>query len=203
MSCNGAEVLLCEPEGVTTTEDWAYVGAGQGNFDKVENYRYVGNGGSFDKEQVVMYSRWRMRLWVMMVCGIVNVALVGAAYWYFNVQLPGEFDQVSSQNIATSFAFDCDAGFWNWKRGWSEAKKRWCCAHKNKGCSGTSTPYDCEAGLSNWQNGWSAPKQVWCCQHANKGCGLPYDCNAGFSNWQKGWSESKKQWCCSNAKKGC
>lgn len=30
--------------------------------------------------------------------------------------------------------FDCAAGLGNWKLGWSEAKKIWCCENKKKGC---------------------------------------------------------------------
>lgn len=139
MSCTDANALLCEPVDAETREEWAYVGAGKGNFEKVENYQYVGNGGSFDKEQVVTYSRWRMRFWLMVLCGILSVVMVGIAYWYFNVQLPGEFDN-AAQDVnaqATRVAFDCDAGYWNWKKGWSNVKKQWCCSHHNKGCPET------------------------------------------------------------------
>jgi len=33
-----------------------------------------------------------------------------------------------------SLPFDCVAGFSNWKAGWSEAKKTWCCQNGGKGC---------------------------------------------------------------------
>ena len=30
--------------------------------------------------------------------------------------------------------YDCHAGFSNWKQGWSDSKKDWCCSHEKKGC---------------------------------------------------------------------
>lgn len=33
--------------------------------------------------------------------------------------------------------YDCDAGFNNWKYGWSSAKQAWCCAHQKRGCPGS------------------------------------------------------------------
>mmetsp|Transcript_81314 Transcript_81314/g.143462 ORF Transcript_81314/g.143462 Transcript_81314/m.143462 type:complete len:559 (+) Transcript_81314:101-1777(+) len=108
-----------------------------------------------------------------------------------------------------SVAFDCNAGYWNWEKGWSGVKKSYCCAHENKGCHASSpaASYDCAAGLSNWQAGWSDGKKSWCCHHENKGCvnqvATTYDCNAALSNWQHAWSESKKSWCCQHQHKGC
>mmetsp|Transcript_147913 Transcript_147913/g.384524 ORF Transcript_147913/g.384524 Transcript_147913/m.384524 type:complete len:321 (-) Transcript_147913:32-994(-) len=34
----------------------------------------------------------------------------------------------------THFPVDCGEGWANWKRGWSRAKKDWCCQHENKAC---------------------------------------------------------------------
>jgi cell division protein FtsB len=87
--------------------------------------------------------------------------------------------------------FDCDAGLSNWEKGWSDAKKEWCCQAESKGC-----PFDCEAGVDNWENGWSPDKKEFCCEHADVAC--KFDCAAGFPNWELGWSEEKKEWCCTN-----
>lgn len=38
---------------------------------------------------------------------------------------------------STTPAYDCNAGFANWKSDWSRIKKRWCCEHKQRGCTGT------------------------------------------------------------------
>eukprot|EP00930_Biecheleria_cincta_P063675 TRINITY_DN4920_c0_g1_i13.p1 TRINITY_DN4920_c0_g1~~TRINITY_DN4920_c0_g1_i13.p1 ORF type:complete len:863 (-),score=135.49 TRINITY_DN4920_c0_g1_i13:198-2786(-) len=35
--------------------------------------------------------------------------------------------------------FDCDAGLWNWQKGWSDKKKSWCCEHRRKGCVETGS----------------------------------------------------------------
>ncbi|CAJ1358407.1 unnamed protein product, partial [Effrenium voratum] len=44
-----------------------------------------------------------------------------------------------TRHVITKNIYDCDAGFNNWKYGWSSPKKTWCCAHENKGCPGTWT----------------------------------------------------------------
>eukprot|EP00928_Gymnodinium_smaydae_P076432 TRINITY_DN59461_c0_g1_i1.p1 TRINITY_DN59461_c0_g1~~TRINITY_DN59461_c0_g1_i1.p1 ORF type:complete len:206 (-),score=60.76 TRINITY_DN59461_c0_g1_i1:71-688(-) len=36
--------------------------------------------------------------------------------------------------------FDCEAGKANWKYGWSDSKKEWCCANKQIGCPETTPP---------------------------------------------------------------
>jgi len=111
--------------------------------------------------------------------------------------------------------FDCDAGYWNWEKGWSVEKKHWCCDYHGRGCPHhtTSLPYDCDAGYANWEKGWSLPKKDWCCQHAHRGCHVvappvlvstePYDCLAGLANSQGGWSPGKKLWCCHVKNLGC
>ncbi|CAK0878013.1 unnamed protein product [Prorocentrum cordatum] len=32
--------------------------------------------------------------------------------------------------------FNCNSGYANWREGWSQDKKRWCCEQKQKGCKG-------------------------------------------------------------------
>jgi len=93
--------------------------------------------------------------------------------------------------------YDCNAGFDNWKVGWSHDKKAWCCAREDKGCD----LFDCDAGFDNWLKGWAPAKKSWCCSKFNKGC--HYDCDAGYDNWKVGWSLGKKQWCCTHKGKGC
>lgn len=75
--------------------------------------------------------------------------------------------------------FDCAAGVSNWKKGWSEQKKAWCCLKEKVACpqqihlnhvKTTSEPYDCVSGFLNWKKGWSAGKKVWCCKEHHKGC---------------------------------
>jgi len=67
--------------------------------------------------------------------------------------------------------FDCEAGFKEWKLGWSGPKKAWCCKKAGKGC-----PFECDAGLENFEEGWTKPKKEWCCANQQKGCpeGPPY-----------------------------
>lgn len=70
--------------------------------------------------------------------------------------------------------YNCAEGFPNWKMGWSDSKKKWCCDVHHRGCPGddTTTPktFDCDAGFANWMNGWSIAKKQWCCDNFGKGC---------------------------------
>jgi len=75
----------------------------------------------------------------------------------------------------TSFPYDCNAGYANWKAGWSIGKKGWCCAHGGRGCpisstTTTSCPWNCDEGFSNWAKGWSEPKKQFCCHKFGRGC---------------------------------
>lgn len=42
-----------------------------------------------------------------------------------------------TRHVKVKHVYDCEAGFENWKYGWSSAKQSWCCSHKSKGCAGT------------------------------------------------------------------
>lgn len=41
-------------------------------------------------------------------------------------------------SVTDDIGFDCEAGLWNWQKGWSVKKKTWCCKHRSKGCVGTA-----------------------------------------------------------------
>merc|ERR1719210_3046710 len=45
----------------------------------------------------------------------------------------------SAATTTLSPAYDCMLGIFNWKKGWTSAKKKWCCKHEDKGCKTTST----------------------------------------------------------------
>merc|ERR1712176_1239634 len=67
---------------------------------------------------------------------------------------------------STTTYFNCDA---KWEKGWSFAKKLWCCEHFEKGCE-----YDCDGDSFNWEEGWSEAKKQWCCSITHeKGCMTP------------------------------
>ncbi|CAK0788449.1 unnamed protein product, partial [Prorocentrum cordatum] len=99
---------------------------------------------------------------------------------------------------AATAPFDCQHGYAKWERGWSEAKKAWCCERYEVGCaadpSNSSRPFDCDSGSASGEEQWTASQKMWCCRHRRKGC--VFDCAAGVDKWQRGWSEEKKAWCC-------
>jgi len=206
LGCGGVEAMCLEPTGASAAEgNLAYVGPGAGTYEMVQNIQYVGPGGSYDREKVVTYSGWRCRLWCILCLVFLLLLGIGLLVWIL-LPNPTASEPGMDVRIAASEPFDCDAGHWNWEKGWSQAKQNWCCYHKDRGCStSTSLPYDCDAGFSNWQTGWSRWKKHWCCSHYNRGCAVsaPYDCDAGFSNWQSGWSAGKKTWCCVHKSRGC
>jgi len=96
----------------------------------------------------------------------------------------------------THCPFDCNAGYkdideYQWVKGWSGAKKLYCCRTVRKGCPSELPP----------------PSGV-------PPSGLPptpdtfrYDCNAGYHNCytclQRQWSPNKLEYCCKNQNKGC
>merc|ERR1712187_593611 len=43
-------------------------------------------------------------------------------------------NQAPTEVSKDDLPFDCEAGFQNWKKGWSYEKKQYCCDHEGKGC---------------------------------------------------------------------
>mmetsp|Transcript_8872 Transcript_8872/g.24858 ORF Transcript_8872/g.24858 Transcript_8872/m.24858 type:complete len:369 (-) Transcript_8872:144-1250(-) len=84
-------------------------------------------------------------------------------------------------------AFDCYAGYSDWRHAWSRRKREWCCQHLDRGCVQATTSH--------------AACKGWCCELVGRSCNhttttQPYDCQAGLSNYRRGWSHSKLRWCC-------
>merc|ERR1712066_1035947 len=91
---------------------------------------------------------------------------------------------------------DCNAGYndlgpFQWVKGWSGAKKIFCCKTAHWGCPSELPPpsgeppsgeppepdtfhYDCNAGYHNCYHclklSWSPAKMQYCCKTENKGC---------------------------------
>lgn len=122
-----------EPTGGVASEDWQYMGPTNGSYEKVETYQYVGPGaGSVDKVGTITYSGWRCR-WLCVACSaLLMVIIIALLVWRF---LPRNLVSASDTVVtAASVPFDCDAGFWNWQKGWSYAKKDYCCRNFQRGC---------------------------------------------------------------------
>lgn len=212
LGCGGVENLCFEPTGARESENWAYVGRGGGAYQMVESYQFVGHdAGSYDREKYATATGYRCKLWCICLLVILLLAGIGVLVWMLTGQTQGySLDEDLTVLATTSEPFDCEAGYWNWEKGWSDSKKHWCCDFQNRGCPKvtTSYPYDCMAGLSSWQHGWSISKKQWCCTHFNRGCAplatsQPYDCQAGLLNAAAGWSPGKKIWCCAKHNLGC
>jgi len=100
--------------------------------------------------------------------------------------------------------WDCDDALAEWKTGWSDAKKAWCCANVGKGCqdhvepvppslsqlSAATSPaaqgsqnqktFDCQQGLKRWETDWSEEKKDFCCQTTGLTCGQHKVANAAL-----------------------
>merc|ERR1719384_157240 len=91
--------------------------------------------------------------------------------------------------------FDCNAGYneWplQWVKGWTGAKKMFCCRTAGRGCPSELPP---PSGL---------PPSGLPGEEDNG----PFDCNAGYHNCfhclKRQWSPTKLRWCCTNQNKGC
>jgi len=187
----------------------SYVGNGRGKYVQETTYKYVGKGaGTFDVVGAPSIGSAPLpvtnRCCWLGLCGLLSLLLLGSLLWWI-------LAATGWLKGGGSGEYDCQAGVSNWRLGWSDQKKAWCCNTKQIGCISptTSLPYDCSAGFDNWSHGWSIGKKVWCCMNARRGCptapptSLPFDCNIAFNNWVAAWSEPKKQWCCVHARRGC
>jgi len=102
---------------------------------------------------------------------------------------PSSSGSSSIPAVRTEIVFDCDADFSQWEKGWSVAKKRFCCKTEKRGCEEEHVvPYHCHSGD---QNSWPLSKQNYCCANHKVGC-LQYDCAAGLGFALTGWSQSKQ-----------
>jgi hypothetical protein len=133
--------------------------------------------------------------------GDLSVSRDGQASDWLRPAQPGGGDE-GGDAPTTTFPFDCQFGYKNWEKGWSDDKKEWCCEKYEVACPANfSLPFDCEAGYANWQRGWSVDKKIWCCRRHRKGC--LFDCQDGLQRWERAWSKDKKAWCCENENLGC
>merc|ERR1712113_980810 len=102
----------------------------------------------------------------------------------------------TTHRTTTKCPFDCNAGYndlgpMQWVKGWSGAKKVFCCRTVHRGCPSELPPpsglppsgvppvpdtfqYDCNAGYHACFHclvqQWSPAKLSYCCKTANKGC---------------------------------
>lgn len=58
--------------------------------------------------------------------------IIGLLVWFL---LHGQQVREREERVVeTAVAFDCDSGFWNWQKGWSYAKKDFCCKTAQRAC---------------------------------------------------------------------
>jgi len=204
-----------------------YVGPG-GCYVPETTYKYVGRGaGNFD---VRRQSRGCNKDYLWMCGGLCCCLLLTGLLltWLWPVE-----PEVDVETPTVQLPHDCNAGWQNWKQGWSPEKKTWCCNKVGRACPPPhpvlpippripparpalpvlpvtpAPPGECNIGGVDT---WTEEKKANCCKMYGNGCptpepapvvSVPYDCDAGFANWQSGWSDGKKAWCCDHAGRGC
>lgn len=139
---------------------------------------------------------------------------------------------VTEPPTSTPAPYDCRAGYMSWERGWSNAKKVYCCLHAQRACPTappptpvTTTlqprlvvrqavpPIDCQTRPANWADVWTSSEKDWCCRSDGVGCAAPvpappppppppYNCNFETS-WQTSWHQGKRDYCCRHSETGC
>jgi len=197
--CVGFPISACSNEGVGG--GLHYVGPGQGCYAAESTYRYVGRGGDFSNV------RRRRDFTCLLIMALLSLLLLlsALAWWFwptdecFTEQAEWQYKWgrakqarccarvgVGCQTLQATAQpapgpvdpFNCGLGFLNWKAGWSQTKKQWCCRVHKKGCPApgegwgaiAAAQYDCNAGIENWVKGWSTLKKTWCCNTQRKGC---------------------------------
>mmetsp|Transcript_4613 Transcript_4613/g.13104 ORF Transcript_4613/g.13104 Transcript_4613/m.13104 type:complete len:531 (+) Transcript_4613:44-1636(+) len=129
---------------------------------------------------------------------------------------PDSSDEAACGDVTAAPAaqFDCLVGYGNWARVWSADKKRWCCAHEERGCPSNAVKTDfCLAAFED-PSDWPPEKRSYCCGVAKVGCGPetttppeaainePYNC-AKAATAAVPWPMGKRVWCCQNKRIGC
>lgn len=75
-SCTGIGTLCLSRDALASTFSWRHVGEGQGRYEKVMTYDYVGDGaGSFLKEEEVTPTGWKLRPVCAAVFSLLGVAI--------------------------------------------------------------------------------------------------------------------------------
>jgi len=89
---------------------------------------------------------------------------------------------------------DCRAGFANWRAGWSDMKKLWCCHNAGVACVEASTT---QATTSTT----AAPTTTTTEETTSTSTSPPFQCLDGFDSQM--WSPKKMEWCCAHDPKHC
>mmetsp|Transcript_63725 Transcript_63725/g.161368 ORF Transcript_63725/g.161368 Transcript_63725/m.161368 type:complete len:779 (+) Transcript_63725:66-2402(+) len=99
--------------------------------------------------------------------------------------VPSGDSEKEIHGVSSKTSYDCLSDAWNWVKGWSVAKKDWCCTKHGLGCASADTAaadasrpsasdqpaaFDCDAEYTSWESNWSHLKKEWCCKRHGRGC---------------------------------
>lgn len=204
-SCDKPNVL-CEADEIQKAT-YKEVGRGQGQYDLVAKYNFVGTGqGSFVKQSRKPWlslqslrgftgdcSQCGRLIPLTSVCATV-LALTGLFGIIFLLSSSNSSNGGSAATRVVSVATAMPQGSSN--RGVEKEPFF---------CGPSDLPFE---ETFNIGNGWTEDRQTWCCKHHGRGCTttsttLPYDCHASLVDWQAGWARTKKHWCCAHESVGC
>merc|ERR1719210_822733 len=81
-TCGGAEVACCDADGAVTSVNWKFVGGGAGNYNKVQTYSYVGEGGgAWIQEEVVTKYGWKVKPSCIGLLVLLLIVIIAVMFW--------------------------------------------------------------------------------------------------------------------------
>lgn len=128
--------FCCQESGMVSM-NWAYVGHGNGAFQSVRMYSYVGQGrGSYELEEVVIPARWNMqKICIGVSCLAVLLVVLALVVRAGVGHLRGTGNAAQPSVDVASVSYDCETGYDNWALLWTDAQKGWCCMKYGRGCA--------------------------------------------------------------------
>jgi hypothetical protein len=216
-ACTAVGQNFCEPGQAVTRTSWNFVGTGKGGYEKVQSYKYVGDGGgAFEQETVTTYRGSAWRKCCVMV--LLLLALAGGSY-YMAANLTGADPLASLESVVPA---DFLTDVWS-KLGVDQPQQESVNASAPHAAAAHAKPlYDCAVNTNRdvvRMAHWSSAQRAFCCRTAKVGCGSattpvplplagavastlegPFDCSIGVRTM---WPSGKADWCCEKKDIGC
>lgn len=95
--------------------------------------------GSFNQREVAPFHALSQTRSICL-CLLVTAAVVSVIYLTLSVMSRYQLFMYGPASTTSGYNFDCLEGAWNWRRGWSQQKKAYCCEHSGTGCEARPSP---------------------------------------------------------------
>lgn len=169
---------------------WLYAGPGRGDYEELRSYEYYGEGSGMPEPDLGV--TWRLRrCWHVVFGCLFFTALIFACP-----------NLVSAAEWAKGEGFDCDVDVAQWRNGWSEEKKTWCCRTSRKGCE---NPHEVSSANHAIVQVWPAIKWDTTTMASTFETSITtplFECGVA-PDGHSPWSAVKTAWCCINMHMAC